>query len=90
MVWISLRGETRMNAREIAGTEKLAALCGNRQVHRARFAIPNPRRQCFPNFAGSADQVFKVTSYEWWFEPARDDSSDRPVRDDFQFVIRIN
>jgi TonB family protein len=38
----------------------------------------------------SVDQVFKVTSYEWWFEPARDASSNAPVKDQFQFVIRIN
>jgi hypothetical protein len=38
----------------------------------------------------SVDQVFKVTSYEWWFEPARDSSANRPVPDQFQFVIRIN
>ena len=38
----------------------------------------------------SVDQVFKVTSYEWWFEPARDATSNLPVKDQFQFVIRIN
>jgi outer membrane biosynthesis protein TonB len=40
--------------------------------------------------SASLDQVFKVTSYEWWFDPARDASSNRPVPDDFQFIIRIN
>ena len=37
----------------------------------------------------SVDQIFKVTSYEWWFDPARDER-DRPTTDAFQFVIRIN
>ena len=39
--------------------------------------------------SNSVDQVFKVTSYEWWFEPARDQRN-RPTTDLFQFVIRIS
>jgi TonB family protein len=39
--------------------------------------------------SGSLDQIVKVTSYEWWFEPARD-ASNQPAADAFQFVIRIN
>ncbi len=37
----------------------------------------------------SVDQIVKVTSYEWWFEPARD-ASGLLITTPFDFAVRIN
>jgi TonB family protein len=35
------------------------------------------------------DQLFRVTAYDWWFEPPKTDAG-KPRPDTFLFVIRIN
>lgn len=42
-----------------------------------------------PSGSPDVDQLFRVTAYDWWFEPPKNDS-DQPIADTFLFTIRIN
>ena len=60
MVGIALGIEARLNAGEIARSEKLALLRRDSQMHGAGLAVPHPGGQRLGHLAGGADQVLEV------------------------------